>query len=201
MTLEEAIKHAEDKAQCGGQCGEEHAQLARWLKELQELRAAQPEKRTEERTKTHACDPIDRWAALDCVSNSLVAWEAYEAIEALPAAEPEPQWIPCAERMPKSGEPVLITYRTWRSYLRKYVYFVTIGWHANRYSVREDSFSEWEDDCDYDEDGDVFYIREGWYEFTTQGNCDHASWGICDAEVTAWMPLPKPYGGEQDGSD
>ena len=93
----------------------------------------------------------------------------------------------------------MITYRTWRSYLRKHVYFVTIGWHANKYSVREDSFSEWEDDCDYDEDGDVFYIREGWYEFTTQGNCDHASWGICDAEVTAWMPMPEPWeGGEQD---
>jgi len=43
---------------------------------------------TNERTETHACDSISRRAALDCVSNSLVAWEAYEAIEALPAAEP-----------------------------------------------------------------------------------------------------------------
>ena len=133
-----------------------------------------------------------RWSAI-LAERTAFKNDVYDA----PTAKPE--WIPCAERMPKSGEPVLITYRTWRSYLRKYVYFVTIGWHANKYSVREDSFSEWEDDCDYDEDGDVFYIREGWYEFTTQGNCDHASWGICDAEVTAWMPMPEPWeGGEQD---
>ena len=183
MRLEEAIKHAEEMAKCGGQCGEEHAQLAEWLKELQRMRTAQtdskkssfthkaldtisrqaainiernatvdtnpshfeahqkftqfmddaeissfgrwqwsngfntaltaveidlkklpsaePEKRTEERTETHACDCISRQAALDCVSNSLVAWEAYEAIEALPAAQPEiircgdcKHWIP-----------------------------------------------------------------------------------------------------------
>ena len=56
MTLEEAIKHAEEKAQCGGKCGEDHAQLAMWLKELQERRAAELEKCTAERTETHACD-------------------------------------------------------------------------------------------------------------------------------------------------
>ena len=56
MTLEEAIRHAEEKAKCGGRCGEEHAQLAEWLRELQERRAAEPEKHTEERAKTHACD-------------------------------------------------------------------------------------------------------------------------------------------------
>jgi hypothetical protein len=65
MTLEEAIRHAEEKAKCGGECGEDHAQLAEWLKELRERRAAQPEKRTEERTETHACDCISRAAAVD----------------------------------------------------------------------------------------------------------------------------------------
>ena len=65
MTLEEAIKHAEEKAKCGGKCGEDHAQLAMWLKELRERRAAQPEKHTEERTETHACDCISRRAAID----------------------------------------------------------------------------------------------------------------------------------------
>ena len=38
MTLEEAIKHAEEKAEEHSRCGEDHAQLARWLRELQELR-------------------------------------------------------------------------------------------------------------------------------------------------------------------
>lgn len=38
MLLEEAIKHCEDKAKCGGSCGMEHKQLAEWLRELMQLR-------------------------------------------------------------------------------------------------------------------------------------------------------------------
>ena len=69
MTLEEAIRHAEEKAKCGGRrCGRMyHAQLAMWLKELQERRAAELEKRTEERTETHACDTISRQAAVEAI--------------------------------------------------------------------------------------------------------------------------------------
>ena len=42
MTLDEAIAHAEEKAKCGGKCGEDHAQLAMWLKELQTRRLSTP---------------------------------------------------------------------------------------------------------------------------------------------------------------
>ena len=38
MTLDEAIQHCEEKAQCGTVCGMEHKQLADWLKELKTLR-------------------------------------------------------------------------------------------------------------------------------------------------------------------
>lgn len=39
MTIDEAIEHCEDVAACNpDQCGEEHAQLAEWLKELKERR-------------------------------------------------------------------------------------------------------------------------------------------------------------------
>lgn len=38
MTLDEAIQHCEEKAQCGDACGMEHKQLAEWLKELKTLR-------------------------------------------------------------------------------------------------------------------------------------------------------------------
>lgn len=38
MTLDEAIQHCEEKAQCGTVCGIEHKQLAEWLKELKILR-------------------------------------------------------------------------------------------------------------------------------------------------------------------
>lgn len=39
MTLEEAIKHAEEVAnECDSECSREHMQLAIWLKELKEYR-------------------------------------------------------------------------------------------------------------------------------------------------------------------
>ena len=39
MTLDEAIRHAEEVAQSGcGECSVDHQQLADWLKELKELR-------------------------------------------------------------------------------------------------------------------------------------------------------------------
>lgn len=38
MTLDEAIKHAQEKAQGCSSCADEHRQLAEWLIELQEYR-------------------------------------------------------------------------------------------------------------------------------------------------------------------
>ena len=38
MTIEEAIKHCDEKAKCGDACGLEHKQLADWLRELMQLR-------------------------------------------------------------------------------------------------------------------------------------------------------------------
>lgn len=38
MTINEAIDHAKKQSECGGVCGEEHAQLALWLEELVRLR-------------------------------------------------------------------------------------------------------------------------------------------------------------------
>ena len=104
MTLEEAIKHAEEKAKCGGRCGEDHAQLARWLKELRERRTAESEKRTEERTKTHACDSVSRQAAIDALirkirphnngDGTITMWVmseelVRETLNEVPSAQPE----------------------------------------------------------------------------------------------------------------
>lgn len=38
LTLEEAINHCYEKAQCGTAYGNDHLQLARWLEELKGLR-------------------------------------------------------------------------------------------------------------------------------------------------------------------
>jgi hypothetical protein len=41
MTLDEAIRHCEEKAQQCGYCCKDHAQLAEWLKELKRLKEAE----------------------------------------------------------------------------------------------------------------------------------------------------------------
>lgn len=45
MRLREAIRHAEEVAKGERPCAKEHAQLARWLRELQEMRATAKESR------------------------------------------------------------------------------------------------------------------------------------------------------------
>ena len=164
MTLDEAIKHAEEVSgeqlmragKCTGddslcdkysncmKCAEEHQQLAEWLRELKKLREQTdvpdtnvvdfkqavldvithelmcgavvdqcgletaydlikelpPEKRTEERTETHACDCISRQAAIDALSHMMDTdgfrdgWAVSRAnvdcmLRYLPSVEPE----------------------------------------------------------------------------------------------------------------
>lgn len=48
MTLDEAIEHCEEKAQCGTACGMEHKQLAEWLRELKMFRKIFKEKEKEQ---------------------------------------------------------------------------------------------------------------------------------------------------------
>lgn len=155
-------------------------------------------------------DLIDRQAAIDAIENAFdretilnrfVRKIAISVVRLLPSAQLEQRWIPCSERLPEDRVDVLVCYRYWQQYAKRYVYTIVNGWYAHKYSVKENVFSEWEQDCDYKEDEDEYYIQEGWYEFTTQGNSDLMSWYICGAEVIAWMPLPEPYKeGEQNDS-
>jgi hypothetical protein len=96
MTLDEAIKHAEDIAESleyectDGQlwevnearrsCSAEHRQLAEWLKELKQLKEQQP------------CeDCISREAAKNALANLGIDIEDYweDAIDGLPSVKPE----------------------------------------------------------------------------------------------------------------
>ena len=70
---------------------------------LEELPRVQP-KTHEERTETHACDCISRQAAIDAVEkNACNTQRIMDAVNNLPTAQPEPQWIPVSERMPRDG--------------------------------------------------------------------------------------------------
>lgn len=153
-----------------------------------------------EETKKKGDDYISRQEAIDEIRKCRFVVDAIEKIRGLTPAQPEQRWIPVSEKMPGNRVSVIICYREWQQYAKRYVYSIVIGWYARKHSVREDVFNEWEGDCDYDEDEDEFYIREGWYEFTTQGNADLMNWYI-NAEVVAWMPLPEPYWKEGEKDD
>lgn len=47
-TLDQAIQHAEEKVQSGSHCGRDHGQLAEWLRELRDRRAAEVDRPTRE---------------------------------------------------------------------------------------------------------------------------------------------------------
>ena len=57
MTIDEAIEHAEKRSQeCNGsKCGQEHLELARWLRELRCLRLGMPD-----------LDPVIAWLENGC---------------------------------------------------------------------------------------------------------------------------------------
>ena len=50
----------------------------------------QPEERTNERTKTHACNSIDRQAAIDAINRAVTKEAAIRSVESLPSVQSEP---------------------------------------------------------------------------------------------------------------
>lgn len=78
MTLEEAIKHCEEKACGNNECANEHRQLAEWLKELQllkSLRQGQPDVDLEKEIKNYLAT---KCAGDDEPSVSEIALHFYE---------------------------------------------------------------------------------------------------------------------------
>ena len=98
------------------------------------------------------------------------------------APQREPQWVPVAERLPPSGQTVLACYTNRAGRLRR----IRAEWIAAK-SV--ESSSEHSDIGVYDEDTDTFYDPEGWYERIDNWG-DYSAVGVCEGDVTHWMPLP-----------
>lgn len=89
-----------------------------------------------------------RWSAI-LAERSAFRHDVYDA----PTIEPEPQWIPCSERLPEATGVYIVTCNI---YSGDKVDGVTATWS--------------------------YWRRNEWMM----------------KDVLAWMPLPKPYGGEQD---
>lgn len=100
--------------------------------------------------------------------------------EIIPSAQPEPQWIPCSERLPEDLEEVNVTWVNHKP--EPYYYF-----------VKGKPFT-----------ASAVYYKGKWFWYTSTCADLLAEYGknpnheIDDAiEITAWMPLPEPWRGEQ----
>lgn len=68
-------------------------------------------------------DLIDRQVAIEAIARRdttdgtvkvFGGREVVEILKSLPSAQPDPQWIPCSERLPEEGHDVLITKKPFK---------------------------------------------------------------------------------------
>ena len=171
MTLDEAIKHAEnvalnrenglyDAIALGGQnpsqeeidecmkCAEEHRQLAAWLKELKMYKSADEQDDNRLYIRIYADDEPSRKAEKlyqicgETESQEVAQWLK----EYFPSVDRPTGWIPVSKRLPTPPTFCLVT---------------TDGSHGDVIDI-------------------ALYMSDGWHKAS---------------EVLAWMPLPPPYEG------
>lgn len=99
------------------------------------------------------------------------------------------EWISVKDRLPENGVHVLLCcemHRYGGEIARKYV---CDGYYAEANKIIAGGFPD-ECDCEYSEEDDEYYLREGWYEVVKNWD-DYNSVAIEDF-VTHWMPLLQP---------
>ena len=134
-------------------------------------------------------DLISRKWLMECVNEGWIKFDTEKdkntyvhlVRDIAPSAQPEPQWIPCSERLPKSGTYCLFTVFEHDSELEattiETVYGCFEDYGERRYWSWEDKFGECCIKGEEQLDGDHDEIIE---------------------KVLAWMPLPEPYDAESE---
>ena len=89
------------------------------------------------------------------------------------------KWIKIKKELPPTGVPVLAFGINSRGEWRTIRAF-----YAEKYTLEGNG----DDYMDYDEDQDLYFIPEGWYE---KNEFEDVNWYV-DFDVTHWMPLPPP---------
>ena len=98
----------------------------------------------------------------------------------------ESKWIAVTDTMPKPEQNVLAYYEN--SYGKNRI---VRAYHVPKNCMEIIDFDYWDDrDLDYDEEKDIYYCPEGWYESNEH---EEVNWRI-DEAVTHWQPMPEPPG-------
>jgi hypothetical protein len=218
MTLDEAIKHCEEIAEeqnklcercdrASGysrshneairtsdakkheKCGQEHIQLAAWLRELKAYKEQEPCNSCcggDQKEKAKLCqksylaglehrqepcaDAISREAALMCMTGKYIVDLEYKPediisqhikrIKALPSVTPKQKWFPVSEKLPEEGKTVMA---------------------STNYGIYPEA---------------RYSKKYGW-EWPWEAGADYWT-GIVDS-VEAWMELPEPYKAGSEG--
>ena len=92
-------------------------------------------------------------------------------------------WISVKDKMPEHGVPVLATYTNYYGKSRRIIAEYIHRW-------KEESNFEAETNDEYNEELDMYFLKEGWYEKIDNWG-DFSSVFVHEGEVKYWMPLPK----------
>ncbi len=103
-----------------------------------------------------------------------------EAAEIIKELEASP-WI-FAETKPESGRKVIAQFTNSHSKRRT----VMACWVAER-TEEQNADTDWHD---YDEDADVYWIPEGWYEEIYSDICEYSAMHL-DETIERWTEIPK----------
>lgn len=132
---------------------------------------------------------IDKYVARDCDLDTSIREAYVKGVKR--GLSSSRGWTAVDRKKPKPETKVLITYETDLGT------GVTVAIYEDGTVHMEDSCYIWDDtireNAEYDELTDDYVVPEGWWE---DGVYNERIEGISD-EVTAWMPLPKPYEGSE----
>ena len=131
-------------------------------------------------------DLIDRYMAIDAFGlsektrkyggdhsgyDTRMLYEIQDVLEGLPSAQPEPQWIPCSERLPEEKDAGILK-KLGTNKMSDYV-IATVEVKGERMTVTA---------CTYNGEWD-------W----------NMKYAFPDYKIIAWMPLPEPYTERREG--
>jgi len=101
----------------------------------------------------------------------------------LTAAQVRERWIPISDGLPENIRPVLVRARDKRGEC-----FVLRASYAHKRELEIDSDDYADGFADHDEDNDIDYCPEGWYEWNYT---DEVHYYLGHLEITHWRELPE----------